>query len=68
MQKTRHVDESGTKFSPLAHRYNLSAHVDPHNTGVLIVDLKGREGAGRSRDAGMVVDELGGKGQECVIM
>jgi len=49
-------------------RYNLSAHVDPHNTGVLIVDLKGREGQGRSRDAGMVVDELGGKGQDCVIM
>lgn len=49
-------------------KYNLSAHVDPHNTGVLIVDLKGREGQGRSRDAGTVVDELGGKGQDCVIM
>jgi len=50
-------------------RYNLSAHLDPHNSGVLIVSLTGQDGMGRSRDAGGLVDELG-KQQEggCVII
>lgn len=52
----------------LTARQNLSAHIDPHNAGVLIVDLDGREGNGRTRDAGGIMDELdGGKG-DCVIM
>ena len=51
----------------LIHRYNLAAHVDPHNTGVLVVDLTGRGAGGRSRDAGGIVDDLGGE-KDCVIM
>lgn len=50
-------------------RYNLSAHIDPSNTGVLIVDLDGRENNGRTRDAGGLVDEMErGQGGDCVIM
>lgn len=47
-------------------RYNLSAELDPRNAGVLVVDLQGR-GAGRSRDAGGLVDQMGGD-KDCVIM
>lgn len=49
-------------------RYNLSAHLDPHNTGVLIVDLSGETGGGRTRDAGCLVDEMERKEGECTIM
>lgn len=63
-----HVAKIKPAVEEMMKKYNLSAHVDPTNTGVLVVDLRGREGMGRSRDAGRVVDELGGKGQECVIM
>lgn len=49
-------------------RYNLSAHIDPRNTGVLIVDLQGRDQGGRSRDAGGLVDDLEKEDTGCVIM
>jgi hypothetical protein len=50
-------------------RYNLSAHIDPSNTGVLIVDLDGRENNGRTRDAGGLVDQMDrDQGGDCVIM
>ena len=48
-------------------RYNLSAHIDEHNTGVLVVDLQGGEHGSRSRDAGGIMDEMG-KDDRCVIM
>lgn len=48
-------------------RYNLSARVDPHNAGVLIVDLNGREEHGRSRSVDAVMDDISGK-NDCVIM
>jgi hypothetical protein len=40
--------------------------VDPHNTGVLVVDLQGRGGGNRSRDAGGLVDQM--DKDNCVIM
>lgn len=49
-------------------RYNLSAEIDPHNTGVLVVDLQGRTMGGRTRDAGGIVDRMGDKDADCVIM
>jgi len=49
-------------------RYQLSAHLDPHNTGVLVVDLQGRDQGGRSRDAGGLVDDLEKDDTGCVIM
>lgn len=50
-------------------RYNLSAHLDPHNTGVLLVDLTGGQQNGRTRDAGGLVDDLDRQQEgECVIM
>lgn len=49
-------------------RYNLSAHIDPRNTGVLIVDLQGRDQGGRSRDPGGLVDDLEKEDTGCVIM
>jgi hypothetical protein len=50
-------------------RYNLSAHIDPHNTGVLIVDLTGQTQNGRSRDAGGLIGQMErDQGEGCVIM
>ncbi|WWC63749.1 uncharacterized protein I303_106354 [Kwoniella dejecticola CBS 10117] len=49
-------------------KYNLSAHVDPDNSGVLIVDLQGRGGGQRSRDAGGLVDQLDKDDEGCKIM
>ena len=49
-------------------KYNLEAHLDPHNTGVLVVNLAGGHGA-QSRDLGWVdkADRESADG-ECVIM
>ena len=53
----------------LTSRYNLSAHIDPHNTGVLIVDLTGQTNHGRSRDAGGLIGQMErDQGEGCVIM
>ncbi|WRT69317.1 uncharacterized protein IL334_006301 [Kwoniella shivajii] len=52
----------------LMRKYNLTAHVDPSNTGVLIVDLQGRGGGQRSRDAGGLVDQLDKDDEGCKIM
>ena len=52
-------------------KYSLSAELDPHNSGVLLVDLTGRgAGAqGRSRDLGWVDQQNRESGEgECVIM
>lgn len=51
----------------LMRKYNLSAEVDRHNAGVMVVDLTGRTGGNRSRDAGGLVDQLGGD-KDCTIM
>lgn len=65
----------GTRYSGVElglfssdNRYQLSAHLDPHNTGVLVVDLQGRDQGGRSRDAGGLVDDLEKDDTGCVIM
>lgn len=58
-----------TRVQRVDTRYNLSAHIDPSNTGVLIVDLDGRENNGRTRDAGGLVDQMDrDQGGDCVIM
>jgi hypothetical protein len=49
-------------------RYRLTAHLENGNSGVLVVDLLGREVGGRTRDAGGLVDELQRKQEDCVVM
>lgn len=50
-------------------KYNLSAHLEQGNSGVLVVDLQGRTQGGRTRDAGSVVDQLNRDGPDgCTIM
>lgn len=50
-------------------RYNLDAHLDPHNSGVLVVQLRPQSGAGGGRSRGRALgDELEKKDGECVIM
>ncbi|KAK4685551.1 hypothetical protein P7C73_g4596, partial [Tremellales sp. Uapishka_1] len=63
-----HVAKIKPAVEDLMVRYNLTAHIDPSNTGVLLVNLKGQQGGGRSRDAGGLVDKIGEGNQDCVIM
>ncbi|OXH30344.1 cytoplasmic protein [Cryptococcus neoformans] len=49
-------------------KYNLSAYIDPENTGVLVVDLEGKQTGPRSRDIGGMVDSLGKADEGCTIM
>ncbi|KAK9900311.1 DUF1771-domain-containing protein [Cystobasidium minutum MCA 4210] len=66
-----HSNQGIAKIKPaiekLMVKYNLAAHLDPHNTGVLIVSLSGPRGG--SRDLGWVdqADRESDEGQ-CVIM
>lgn len=48
-------------------RYNLNAHLDPHNSGVLIVQLQASSGGGRSRGRELG-NELEQKNGDCTIM
>ncbi|KAJ9101967.1 hypothetical protein QFC20_005116 [Naganishia adeliensis] len=71
--KGMHSDGHKAKIKPaivdLMQKYNLSARIDPHNAGVLIVDLNGREEHGRTRSADAVMDDMSGKlGGDCTIM
>ncbi|KEI42445.1 uncharacterized protein L969DRAFT_152013 [Mixia osmundae IAM 14324] len=50
----------------LMQKYNLSAHLDPHNAGVLIVMLQG--GGQGSRDAGFVDHLSRQQDNDCVVM
>jgi len=53
----------------LMNKYNLSAHVDPHNPGRLIVNLRGGGQTSGSRDMGFVdqLDQQAPQGS-CAIM
>ncbi|KAL7420964.1 hypothetical protein Q5752_003848 [Cryptotrichosporon argae] len=62
-----HVAKIKPAVEELMQKYNLAAHLDPQNTGVLIVDLTGRSGR-RSIDAGGLVDEMSNGKEDCVIM
>ncbi|BEJ18017.1 hypothetical protein CspHIS471_0702940 [Cutaneotrichosporon sp. HIS471] len=70
--KGNHSANRQAKIKPavaeMMRKYNLSAEIDPHNTGVLVVDLQGRQMGGRTRDAGGLVDSMGGDKDGCVIM
>ncbi|RSH85876.1 uncharacterized protein EHS24_004060 [Apiotrichum porosum] len=66
IHSTNHQAKIKPAVEDLMKKYNLSAELDPRNAGVLVVDLQGR-GAGRSRDAGGLVDQMGGD-KDCVIM
>ncbi|TYJ59060.1 hypothetical protein B9479_000049 [Cryptococcus floricola] len=70
--KGLHSQGGHAKIKPavenLMQKYNLSAYVDPSNTGVLVVDLEGKQSGSRSRDIGGVVDALGKADEGCTIM
>ncbi|WVQ81194.1 hypothetical protein IAT38_003316 [Cryptococcus sp. DSM 104549] len=70
--KGLHSQGGHAKIKPaveqLMKKYNLSANIDPHNTGVLVVDLQGRQSGPRSRDAGGLMDQMGKEDEGCVIM
>lgn len=68
MSRIAESPQSSHKPTHADNRYNLSAELDPHNTGVLVVDLQGRAVGGRTRDAGGLVDKMGGDKEDCVIM
>ncbi|EIW67118.1 hypothetical protein TREMEDRAFT_34383, partial [Tremella mesenterica DSM 1558] len=67
-----HVAKVKPAVEGLMMKYNLSAHLDPDNPGVLIVHLTGSDGMnpnGNSREIGSFVDNLGEKGNDgCLIM
>lgn len=47
-----HVAKIKPAIEDLMRRYNLQAHLDPHNSGVLVVDLTGKAGGSFGRDVG----------------
>lgn len=47
-----HVAHIKPAIEDLMSKYQLQAHLDPHNSGVLVVDLTGRAGGAFTRDAG----------------
>ncbi|RSH94960.1 hypothetical protein EHS25_000045 [Saitozyma podzolica] len=67
-----HSQNHQAKIKPaveeLMAKYRLTAHLENGNSGVLVVDLQGREVGGRTRDAGGLVDELQRKQEDCVVM
>ncbi|WVR08847.1 hypothetical protein IAU60_005905 [Kwoniella sp. DSM 27419] len=67
-----HSQNHKAKIKPavedMMRKYNLSAHIDPRNTGVLIVDLNGRSDGLRSRDAGGLVDQMEKEDEGCRVM
>ncbi|KAL7415353.1 hypothetical protein BDY24DRAFT_382620 [Mrakia frigida] len=61
-----HVSKIKPAIEGLMDKYNLDARLDPHNSGVLIVNLQGGGGgASRGRELG---NELEKKNGDCVVM
>ncbi|POY72362.1 hypothetical protein BMF94_4665 [Rhodotorula taiwanensis] len=60
-----HVAKIKPAISSLMQREHLTAHLDQHNAGVLVVQLQGQ---GTGRDAGQFVREIESKGDTCVVM
>ncbi|WVO15416.1 hypothetical protein L204_103074 [Cryptococcus depauperatus] len=70
--KGLHSQGGHAKIKPavedLMKKYNLSAYIDPENTGVLVIDLEGKQVGPRSRDIGGMIDSLRKKDEGCIIM
>ena len=47
-----HVAHIKPAIEDLMQKYGLQAHLDPKNSGVLVVDLTGQQGGAFGRDAG----------------
>jgi len=69
LHSTAHVAKIKPAIEDLMNKYNLSAHVDPHNPGRLIVNLRGGGQTSGSRDLGFVdqLDQQAPQGS-CAIM
>ncbi|TKA53759.1 hypothetical protein B0A53_03801 [Rhodotorula sp. CCFEE 5036] len=60
-----HVAKIKPAISSLMQREHLTAQMDQHNAGVLVVQLQGQ---GTGRDAGQFMREIEQKGDTCVVM
>ncbi|CAO1618405.1 unnamed protein product [Sympodiomycopsis kandeliae] len=67
-----HVAHIKPAIENLMHKYGLQAHLDPKNSGVLVVDLTGSQSGAFSRDAGGftrgLAEQASGKDDQCTIM
>ncbi|KAK0537461.1 hypothetical protein OC834_000803 [Tilletia horrida] len=67
-----HVAKIKPAIARMMQEQNISAHVDPRNAGVIIVDLSGNGGGGSSRDADALTRDVArsttGDENDCVIM
>lgn len=63
-----HVSHIKPAVERLVRNYNVAAHVDPHNTGVLIVDMFGPPGGSGADFTRDMARSATGNDQECVVM
>ncbi|WFD34485.1 Putative ATP-dependent helicase IRC3 [Malassezia cuniculi] len=63
-----HVSHIKPAVERLVRDYNVSAHVDPKNTGVLIVNMNGPAGGGGADFTRDMARGATGNDQECVVM
>ncbi|KAF8325154.1 uncharacterized protein EI90DRAFT_3073118 [Cantharellus anzutake] len=63
-----HVAKVKPAIEELMRKHHLSAHLDPHNSGVLIVSLDGSQRRDRSISVGDITDRLEREDLDCVIM
>lgn len=66
LHSTNHVAKIKPAIEELMIKHNLTAHLDPHNTGVLIVKLNTEGGDGMSSDE--VTRRLEKDDEACVVM
>ena len=63
-----HVSHIKPAVQRLVRSYNVSAHVDPKNTGVLVVNMNGPIGGGSLDFTRDMSRSATGNDQECVVM
>ncbi|CAO1627963.1 unnamed protein product [Parajaminaea phylloscopi] len=67
-----HVAHIKPAIEDLMRKYQLQAHLDPKNSGVLVVDLTGKGGGAFSSDAGGftrgLAQQASGNDEQCVVM
>jgi len=63
-----HIAKVKPAIEELIQKHHLAAHLDPHNSGVLIVSLGGAKHGERGIDVGDIIDRLSRDDLHCVIM
>jgi len=67
LHSTEHVAKLKPAIEDLIQKYNLAAHLDEHNSGVLIVALDGQR-SDRALGSDDITRRLDRKDEDCVIM